>query len=261
MALASAEAELYALSTVIMECKGVASFLEELGEYPIIEGHCDATATIAIASRLGLAKLKHIEIRHLWLQDEVREGRLVLHKIPSADNPADILTKILDALDHVRIAGLVGITLVWPLAKGAVSSNGDVQAVGRFLQLITLAACAYQGDATDEGYAHGHLMQDMVVYILCTALPLILALLFLQRVGLVQIVQTAPTIQTTTARMTDEGSQTPTRARHQLELHDVTYEGLKKIGGRLGMGSARAMLKDDMIREIRANPEFEGLTF
>ena len=104
VALASAEAELYALSTVIMECKGVASFLEELGEYPIIEGHCDATATIAIASRLGLAKLKHIEIRHLWLQDEVREGRLVLHKIPSADNPADILTKILDALDHVRIA-------------------------------------------------------------------------------------------------------------------------------------------------------------
>ena len=32
VALASAEAELYALSTVIMECKGVASFLEELGE-------------------------------------------------------------------------------------------------------------------------------------------------------------------------------------------------------------------------------------
>ncbi len=171
-----------------MECKGVASFLEELGERPIIEGHCDATATIAIASRLGLAKLKHIEIRHLWLQDEVREGRLVLHKIPSADNPADILTKIPDALDHVRIARLVGITLVWPLAKEAVSSNGDVQAVGRFLQLITLAACAYQGDTTDEGHAQGHLTQDMVVCILCTALPLILALLFLQRVGMVQIV-------------------------------------------------------------------------
>ncbi len=60
--------------------------------------------------------------------------------------------------------------------------------------------------------------------------------------------------------MTDEGSQTATKARHQLELHDVAYEGLKKIGGRLGVGSARAMLKDDMIREIRANPDFDGLT-
>ena len=70
----------------------LATFLEELGEYPIIEAHCDAAATISIASRLGFAKLKHIEIRHFWLQDEIREGRLVLHKIASADNPADILT-------------------------------------------------------------------------------------------------------------------------------------------------------------------------
>ncbi len=150
------------------------------------------------------------------------------------------------------------------MAKGQGSSSGDVQAVGRFLQLITLAACAYQGDATDEGHAQGHLMQDIVVYILCTALPLVLALLFLQRVGMVQIVQTAPTIQQTTrARMTDESStQTATTTRHQLELHDVTYEGLKKIGSRLGMGSAtRSMLKNDMVREIRANPQFEGLTF
>ncbi len=94
-----------------MECKGIASFLEELHEYPHIEGHCDASAAISISNRLGFGKLKHIEFRHFWLQDEIREGRLALHKIPTAVNPADILTKVLRSDHHLRIAALVGITL------------------------------------------------------------------------------------------------------------------------------------------------------
>ncbi len=71
--------ELYALNTVIMEAKGVASFLEELHEYPTVEGFRDASATLAVAHRIGLGKLTHLAIRHLWLQDELRERRLVLH--------------------------------------------------------------------------------------------------------------------------------------------------------------------------------------
>ena len=39
--------------------------------------------------------MRHIEIRDLWLQKEVREGKVELSKIPGEENPADLMTKIL----------------------------------------------------------------------------------------------------------------------------------------------------------------------
>ena len=38
----------------------------------------------------------HIEIRDLWLQKEVREGRLKVVKVLGSENPADLMTKILN---------------------------------------------------------------------------------------------------------------------------------------------------------------------
>jgi hypothetical protein len=266
VALASAEAELYGLSTVVMECKGLATFLEELGEYPIIEAHCDAAATISIASRLGFAKLKHIEIRHFWLQDEIREGRLVLHKIPSADNPADILTKILDVNDHARVAALVGIALVWPLLKVKGSSSSD-HGFGRFLQFITLAASAYQGEASTGFPDVQHFVWDLVVYILCTSLPLLVALMFLQRCGAIQVGRALPSTVPPTLRITrdtrDSAAQITTypTTRTALELHDVTVDGLRKIGSKVGIthSASRNLTKDQLMQVIRQNPAYDGV--
>ena len=39
--------------------------------------------------------MRHIEIRDLWLQKEVREGRVKVVKIPGESNPADLMTKFL----------------------------------------------------------------------------------------------------------------------------------------------------------------------
>ena len=39
--------------------------------------------------------MRHIEIRDLWLQKEIREGRVLVHKVLGAENPADLMTKIL----------------------------------------------------------------------------------------------------------------------------------------------------------------------
>ena len=59
VALSSAVAELCALSTVVMEAKGLAGFLEELDEFPHLVAWCDASATIGVVNRLGPGKLKH----------------------------------------------------------------------------------------------------------------------------------------------------------------------------------------------------------
>ena len=39
--------------------------------------------------------MRHIEIRDLWLQKEIREGKVEVHKVLGTENPADLMTKIL----------------------------------------------------------------------------------------------------------------------------------------------------------------------
>ena len=39
--------------------------------------------------------MRHIDIRDLWLQKEVAEGRTEVSKIPGEKSPADLMTKIL----------------------------------------------------------------------------------------------------------------------------------------------------------------------
>ena len=53
--------------------------------------------------------MRHLEIRDLWLQKEVREGRVEISKIPGEENPADLMTKILsvgDIKERLRGIGL-----------------------------------------------------------------------------------------------------------------------------------------------------------
>ena len=39
--------------------------------------------------------MRHLEIRDLWLQKEIREGKVVVHKVLGTENQADLMTKIL----------------------------------------------------------------------------------------------------------------------------------------------------------------------
>eukprot|EP00973_Karenia_brevis_P063939 8887280-Karenia_brevis.AAC.1 len=39
--------------------------------------------------------MRHLEIRDLWLQKEVSDGKLVVEKFPGEENPADLMTKVL----------------------------------------------------------------------------------------------------------------------------------------------------------------------
>ena len=51
--------------------------------------------------------MRHIEIRDLWLQKEVREGKLKGIKIMGHENPADLMTKILNIREvEERLRGL-----------------------------------------------------------------------------------------------------------------------------------------------------------
>ena len=55
----------------------------------------DASAGIGIASRQGCGRLKHLEVKWLWVQEKVSEKALRLRKHPTETNIADLATKYL----------------------------------------------------------------------------------------------------------------------------------------------------------------------
>ena len=56
--------------------------------------------------------MRHIEVRELWLQEEVRLGRVRVERINGKENPADLMTKYLRAgevVERLRRMGLAPI--------------------------------------------------------------------------------------------------------------------------------------------------------
>ena len=55
--------------------------------------HVDSATAKAIASRSGIGKVRHLEVKTLWVQAALKEGRFALVKEPGRENPATILTE------------------------------------------------------------------------------------------------------------------------------------------------------------------------
>ena len=68
MALSSAEAELYALTKGAAQALGLMTLLADLGVEVQAAVHTDASAAIGIVRRSGFGKLRHLNVRYLWLQ-------------------------------------------------------------------------------------------------------------------------------------------------------------------------------------------------
>ena len=101
-ALSSGEAELYGLVEGVTRAKGLISLAQELGFEGlenVVQLGTDSSAAKSFVMRRGLGRMRHLEIRDLWLQREVREGRVIVEKISGVENPADLMTKILPMRD------------------------------------------------------------------------------------------------------------------------------------------------------------------
>ena len=68
----------------------------------------DASSAKAIAMRDGVGRLRHVDVRFLWLQDKIRKGYFTLHKVPGAENFADLGTKFLNHDTLVQFAEQMG---------------------------------------------------------------------------------------------------------------------------------------------------------
>ena len=93
IARSSAEQELYAAALGTSESKGIVSLLKDVGHEmkPVLA--IDAKATEHILHMQGIGKLKHIDVAHLWMQDEIRSKRLRVRRVKSEENVAHPGTK------------------------------------------------------------------------------------------------------------------------------------------------------------------------
>ena len=69
------------------------SMIADLGVTTHVRVWTDSNAAKAEASRRGLGKTRHVELRYLWLQDVTKSRRVNMRRIPGEQNLADHLTK------------------------------------------------------------------------------------------------------------------------------------------------------------------------
>ena len=91
-ALSSAEAEFYAMIEAVIRAKGLRNLAVEGGFIDlenVVHIGTDSSAAKRIVGSQGLGKMKHLEIMDVWLQKEMREGKVDVHEVLVTENPSD----------------------------------------------------------------------------------------------------------------------------------------------------------------------------
>jgi len=112
IALSSCEAELVALRAAIQEALYLRGLLTDLhlpqqDPTPI---YCDSTSAITIVEQQTFhPRVKHLAVQYSWVRLQLTDNHVTLHYIPTAQQPADFLTKALPGRLHARCATTVGL--------------------------------------------------------------------------------------------------------------------------------------------------------
>ena len=93
IAKSSAESELYGVVRGACEGLGIKTLCKGMGADMGIRLELDATAAKGILDRQGIAKVRHIDVICLCLQEQCAKKIVPLNKIPGEDHTADLTTK------------------------------------------------------------------------------------------------------------------------------------------------------------------------
>lgn len=115
-ATSSGEAEIRSLT----ECAKAALFVKHLAETDfgmVIDTPriwSDSSAALQAAKRMGVGKMRHIAVSHLFIQELVKSKQVIIGKVKGESNPSDVMTKHLPTGDSVKLAvdmlGMVDLT-------------------------------------------------------------------------------------------------------------------------------------------------------
>ena len=95
--LSSAEAELMAAVRAATEGIGLTQLAQSWGLAMSARILVDSSAALAVVSRKGNGKLRHVRVGHLWVQELAAREEVAFAKVRGTENPADLCTKHLAA--------------------------------------------------------------------------------------------------------------------------------------------------------------------
>jgi hypothetical protein len=108
VATSSGDAEFYALTKAAAEGLGMQAVAQDLGIGILVRVWVDSSAAKAMASRTGLGRTRHVEVRFLWVQEALKQKRFEIRKVWGKLNPADVATKSVAASEieeHLKMLG------------------------------------------------------------------------------------------------------------------------------------------------------------
>ncbi|KAM1046530.1 hypothetical protein PS2_025781 [Malus domestica] len=100
-----------AVAEAIKEAIWIHGLIRDLGvDQKQVEVHCDSQIAIYLAKyQIHHARTKHIDVRYHFVREVVGEREIILQKIPTKDNPADMLTKVVGVAKFVHYLNLAHI--------------------------------------------------------------------------------------------------------------------------------------------------------
>ena len=97
----SGEAEFYSAVSGVSAGLGVQYLLHFMGMMTTVEVQLDSSAARGVLWRSGVGRIRHLEVKTLWVQDLVVAKRITIKPVPGLQNVADIGTKVLSA-DRIK---------------------------------------------------------------------------------------------------------------------------------------------------------------
>ena len=91
------EAEYYALTHGAAHGLDMQSYFQDIGLDLGVVLESDSSSAKGFASRQGLGRQHHVQVRYLWLQQAVAKHNVVIREIGIKNNASDKLTKLSDA--------------------------------------------------------------------------------------------------------------------------------------------------------------------
>ena len=112
MVLSTTEAEYIVATEGMKEVIWLRSLVSELGlQQDVLVIFCDSQSVVHLTRNSKYhSRTKYIEIKHHFIRDMVDTGDIIIEKIHTAENPANMLTKPLPSakFDHcLNIAGII----------------------------------------------------------------------------------------------------------------------------------------------------------
>ena len=104
-----------AITEAVKEAIWLQGLLDDLGVgQKQVTVFCDSQSAIHLAkNQVYHARTKHIDVRYRFAREIIEEGGVLVQKIKTDDNPADMLTKVVTTIKFNHCLDLINIAKVY----------------------------------------------------------------------------------------------------------------------------------------------------